>query len=149
MLQVLHAKYGFEPAEKGVTTLAEGKQQLRLFARVQRVANWLLFIDKLLGEELSHSWRLLLAQKYIKRVPRKDAQMVKGWLFILSAQDLEAACVEIAAIAKAAPTPRASVDEMPLPGGGLHRNLSSTRGKGARPTVSSGGQPSFEFFGRR
>lgn len=143
MVAALRAKCGFDPAELNATS------QLRILARVTSVDNWRVVMQRLKAAELKRTWSLDLSQLYFLKTQNERAPLVKGWRVILKADDLPAACEDITRIVQNAPVARVTLDEVVLPGGGVHRNYSTANGKGAQ-MISGGGSggPALGLFPR-
>jgi hypothetical protein len=140
VLKALQGKCGFEAVEVNHTA------QLRIVARVAHPKNWALVMHQLKVLELDKPWSIDVSQLYFLRNASKKSGLVKAWRIILKAKDLDAAYKDILSAISKAPTAQFTVDEIPLPGGGVHRAYSGSTGKGAQLMSSAGGAPAMHLF---
>ena len=140
MVSVLRNRCGFEPAEMSHS------KDLRILARIANLDNWRVILHRIKVAELKNTWTLDISQLYFLKTKNERAPIVKGWRLILRADNPEEACKQIAAAAQSAPAARVMIDEIPLPGGGAHRNYTGA-GKGAAALSGSGSSgPALHFL---
>lgn len=142
----LQVKCGFSPVQTETSA-----KQLRVLFRIANPQAWRSAMDKIKdAEHGSTGWTVDISQTYFKRTPRAGAELVKAWRLIITARTVELPSVFslIVAALRSVPTTQVVVDEMPLPGGGLHRNYDMSKGKGAAPSSHSRDSgPALHLFG--
>lgn len=143
LLEALHSRCGLDVAE-----FSNNGEQIRMLARVSMADNWRVVMQRLKSAELQAAWSIDISQLYFLKSKHERAPLVKGWRIIIKGKDLVAACEQLAKVVRGAPSATVSVDEMPLPGGGMHRQYGD-KGKGASMLSGSGASgPSMHLFRR-
>lgn len=132
----LRAKAGIVPAEE-----SRGKGQLKLLCRLQsdKLPNWKVVMHRLKKAEFDSEWSVDISKVFFLKNNNPHGMLVQGWRIIIKSADLNAALVAISKVIKSAPNARVELEEVVLPGGGAHRNISTSGGKGATFTSGSKG----------
>jgi len=143
---VLKQKCGITPAEE--TTAAN---RLQFLARLDPVkaSSWKVVMHRLKQAEFDAPWSIDLSKVMFLKNNNPRGVLVHGWRVIVKAVALNDALAHILSLVKAAPNVRVELEEVALPGGGAHRHINSSAGKGAMPTSGSRGSgPSLHLTGR-
>lgn len=102
--------------------------QLRVIGSVHanNTKRWLAVMDKLLRASDKSAWEVDISKHYFLR-----GDVIRyGWRIIVQAENVEEHISSVAQVIRAAPSPKVSVEEYTLHGGGSNRNAVKN-GKGA------------------
>jgi hypothetical protein len=129
LFSAFEARVGFEVVSKSST---EG--QLRLMGRVpsQRMGDWLIIIQRLLGSSEEADWNIDISKQYFLR----GGKILYGWRLIVQANEVVNHLEEIVALVTSSPRSKKEITEIALTGAGVHRTTLK-RGKGAQSVLNA------------
>ena len=135
LYDALKSKAGVIPAENVKTN-----NQLRLLARLQpgKIDAWMAVAQRLKRAEFQSPWSIDISKLLFLKNNKPTGALVHGWRVILKSDKLDEAISDVAKLIKSAPNAHVELAEIDLPGGGVHRRISTTTGyKGVEFTSPS------------
>lgn len=132
----LRNKAGVIPAEENL-----GKGRLQILARLNadKMPNWQVVMQRLKKAEFQAEWSIDISKTFFLKNHSPNNPLVHGWRIIIKSADMETALEHLTKAITASPNARVELEEVPLPGGGRHRQFNSSAGKGASLTSGSRG----------
>lgn len=116
--------------------------QLKILARLldsSRAPQWKVIRQRLKRAEFDAPWSWDCSKVDLLKGNVKTGPLVYAWRIIVAHPDLDAALRDVTKIILNAPNARVELQEVVLPGGGAHRNIDTSGGKGASYTSGSKG----------
>ena len=129
LFAAFEARVGFEVVSKSST-----ESQLRLIGRVpsQKMGDWLIIIQRLLGRSEEADWNIDISKQYFLR----SGKILYGWRLIVQADEVAGHLDEIVSLVTSSPRSKKEITEIPLTGAGAHRTTLK-RGKGAQSVLNA------------
>lgn len=143
---VLKQRCGIVPAEDSKTG-----NRLQFLARLDPVKspNWKVVMHRIKQAEFNADWSIDISKVMFLKNNNPRGALVHGWRVIVKAAMLDDALAHLLKLVKSAPNARVELEEVMLPGGGAHRNINTSGGKGASITSGSRGSgPSMHLLRR-
>lgn len=128
----LWQRSGFSPSQR-----KEADTELRVVARIdqKKRPTWQKVLQALLRAAHGTGWTLDISKKFFLKNDSKNGTVVHGWRIILKADDMRSALIKLTKAVHLVSPESVEVTEIPLPGGGQHRNISTYSGrKGVKMT---------------
>jgi len=130
----LQAKVGLDVGEEDVSA-----KQIRVLFRMpdSQMRQWLVVMHQILSKESQASWSIDISKKYFLM----RGKTVQGWRLILRSESLDAAVSQLTSVVNGSPNARFQVEQVPLIGRSVERNMLSATGKGATMIGGDAGVP--------
>lgn len=131
-------------AKASISVVEEIKRpnQVKILARLldgNRAPQWKVIRHRMKVAEFDAPWSWDCSKVDLLKGNTKHGPLVYAWRIIVAHVDLDTALREVTKVIRNAPNARVELQEVVLPGGGQHRNIDSSGGKGASYTSGSKG----------
>lgn len=146
LYEAMRTRAGLSVAEE-----SRGANQIKILARLDpgRAPQWKVCRHRLKVAEFDADWSIDISKVDLLKGNTKHGPLVYAWRIIIKHADLDAALRDVSKIIRSAPNARVELEEVVLPGGGVHRNIDTSGGKGASFTSGSRGSgPRVDLIGR-